>query len=319
VTLSQLRTFALVVRLGSLRAAAEALGVSEPAVSAAVAALRHDVGDPLFVRSGSGITFTAGGRRLAAHAEEIVGLAEQARREISETANARYSLRVVATADFAEHAVDALLGAFTRRQPGSEVELAIATGEELADSLARRVADVALGPRPAVSGAAALEAIPFLRYQRLLVAAKGHPLAEGPVSAAAMLGQPWFTGPAGVEELGEEGRWLSRQPRWPDLVRLPSETEALEAVKAGDGVMLALGHVIRGGLRDGSLVRLAVPGTPVHGLWFATTLGHGRAAATAKALQQFATTPNATAAMVAPAGTTAPPRRRSAVHITLWS
>src|SRR6476661_2437336 len=64
VTFTQLRTFALVAELGSLRAAAAALGVSEPAVSAAVSALRSDLGDPLFQRCGSGIVLTPGGRAL---------------------------------------------------------------------------------------------------------------------------------------------------------------------------------------------------------------------------------------------------------------
>ena len=81
MTLSQLRTFALVARLGSLRAAARELGISEPAVSAALAALRSDVGDPLVVRSGGGIALTAGGRALAEYAQEIVALVEQSRHE----------------------------------------------------------------------------------------------------------------------------------------------------------------------------------------------------------------------------------------------
>ena len=62
MTFTQLRTFALVAELGSLRAAASALGVSEPAVSAAVAALRTDLGDPLFRRTGTGISLTPGGQ-----------------------------------------------------------------------------------------------------------------------------------------------------------------------------------------------------------------------------------------------------------------
>ena len=83
MTFTQLRTFALVAELGSLRAAAEALGVSEPAVSAAVAALRTDLGDPLFRRTGTGIALTPGGRALAARARELVRLAERTRREVA--------------------------------------------------------------------------------------------------------------------------------------------------------------------------------------------------------------------------------------------
>src|SRR4051795_9074126 len=83
MTFTQLRTFALVAELGSLRAAAAALGVSEPAVSAAVAALRGDLGDPLFVRSGSGIVLTPGGRALAGRARELVRLEDRTRRDVA--------------------------------------------------------------------------------------------------------------------------------------------------------------------------------------------------------------------------------------------
>lgn len=311
MTLTQLRTFALVVRLGSLRAAASELGISEPAVSAAVAALRHELGDPLFVRSGAGIVFTPGGRRLAAHAEEIVGLADQARREVADTSAAITTLRVAATADFAEHAVNALLHAFARRLPDCQVELFTEAGDGLADALNRRSVDIALGSRP--SGEGGLDAVPFLRYQRILVAAPGY-RADG-----ALLRQPWLTGPAGIEELSEEGRWLSRQPVWPDLVRFPSEMDAQAAARAGEGVMLALGHVVRSALVSGELTRLAVPGTPVSGLWFASLLGRGRASPAARALQEFVTTPSATAAMLAPPGTAPIAPRRPPLRVALWS
>jgi LysR family transcriptional regulator, low CO2-responsive transcriptional regulator len=319
MTLSQLRTFALVVRLGSLRAAAAELGISEPAVSAAVAALRQELGDPLFVRAGGGIAFTPGGRRLAVHAEEIVGLADQARREVAETHTATTSLRVAATADFHEHAADALLGAFTRRSPDCDVHLAVAEGDRLADALVRRTADVVLGPRPRTTGAGSLDVVPFLRYQRILVAAPTHPLVGESVSLDAVLRQAWLTGPAGVEELSEEGRWLGRQPFWPDLVRFPTETAAVAATRAGDGIMLALGHTVRADLRQGALLRLPAPGTPVQGLWYATVLGRGRASEAARALQEFVTTPTATAAMLAPPGAAPITPRRPPVHVTLWS
>jgi DNA-binding transcriptional LysR family regulator len=79
MTLAQLQSFVLVARHGSVKAAAAELEVTEPAVSVAVAALRKELGDDLFVRNGRGIALTPGGRRLAALATEILGLAEQAR------------------------------------------------------------------------------------------------------------------------------------------------------------------------------------------------------------------------------------------------
>ena len=63
MTLAQLQSFVLVARHGSVKAAAAELEVTEPAVSVAVSALRKELGDDLFVRSGRGIALTAGGRR----------------------------------------------------------------------------------------------------------------------------------------------------------------------------------------------------------------------------------------------------------------
>src|ERR1700724_2710861 len=61
MTLAQLQSFVLVARLGSVKAAAAELEVTEPAVSVAVAALRRELGDELFVREGGGIGLTPGG------------------------------------------------------------------------------------------------------------------------------------------------------------------------------------------------------------------------------------------------------------------
>ena len=64
MTLTQLNAFVLVARLGSVTAAASALGVSEPAVSQALSALRQHLGDQLVTRGPAGMTMTAGGSRL---------------------------------------------------------------------------------------------------------------------------------------------------------------------------------------------------------------------------------------------------------------
>src|SRR3954454_23971430 len=88
MTLAQLQSFVLVARHGSVKGAAAELEVTEPAVSVAVAALRKELGDELFVRDGRGIALTPGGRRLAALAGEGLGDAEQARRSVHESAGA---------------------------------------------------------------------------------------------------------------------------------------------------------------------------------------------------------------------------------------
>src|SRR6478752_2415990 len=127
VTLAQLQSFVLVARHGSVKAAAAELEVTEPAVSVAVGALRRELGDELFVREGRGIALTAGGRRLAALASEILGLAEQARRSVQDSPGAARRMLVVATSLVAEH-VAPLIEAFTARDQRLEIAVEVVPG-----------------------------------------------------------------------------------------------------------------------------------------------------------------------------------------------
>jgi DNA-binding transcriptional LysR family regulator len=78
MTLTQLNAFVLVARLGSVTAAANALGVSESAVSQALSALRLHLGDQLVTRGPVGMKLTPGGSRLLATASQIVVLGAEA-------------------------------------------------------------------------------------------------------------------------------------------------------------------------------------------------------------------------------------------------
>jgi LysR family transcriptional regulator, low CO2-responsive transcriptional regulator len=317
VTFTQLRTFALVAELGSLRAAATALGVSEPAVSAAVAALRADLGDPLFRRTGTGITLTPGGRALAARARELVRLADRTRREVAH-ATVTGRLRVLATAACAEHVAGAVIDAFIGRTPRAAVDVTVGSTDCAAIALAEDDADIVLGVRPAPHPGHPVDSVPFLRYARVVVATPGHPLAgRGPVRLAQLAGHRWLAGPAGLEPGSEEAQWAEGGGRSPVVERCGSEAEALQAVRDGGGVLLALEHAVREDLRRGTLVRLPVEGTPVPGMWWASVPGAGRATTAARALQRFLTTPDATTALLA-----RPERRsrsRPTVRVELWS
>ncbi|MET4061063.1 molybdate transport repressor ModE-like protein [Arthrobacter sp. UYP6] len=319
MTLSQLRTFALVARLGSLRAAARELGISEPAVSAALAALRTDLGDALVVRSGGGIALTPGGRALAAYAQEIVGLVDQSRREVTRAQREGEELRILATPAFAEHAAGRLLQAYARRHPGPAAKVVVDTADDAGALLRERAYDIALGTRPARSSTP-LHTMPFLRYRRVLVAAPNHPLtavapARVPVRALA---QRWFSGPSAGGPV-EEQRWFAGLPAVPDVVQLDSEAAALAAVRAGEGLMLAVVHVIRRELATGGLVQLAFPGTPLVGMWWASTLAPGRVPAAADSLLRFAGSAEATEAMMSVEGPRGLVRRGTQVHVALWS
>jgi DNA-binding transcriptional LysR family regulator len=313
LTFTQLRTFALVAELGSLHAAAEALGVSEPAVSASVAALRADLGDPLFRRTGTGIALTPGGRALATRARDLVRLAERTRREVA-TATSTGRLRVLATAACAEHVAEAVVTEFPRRAPRTPVDLAVGSAQCAATALAEDVADVVLGARPAATAGQPVESVPFLRYQRVVVVGPGHPLVPRTwLQPEDLAAARWVTGPGASDPGSAEERWAGHID---GAEEHDSEAAALRAVRTYGGVLLALAHTVRDDVRRGTLVRLPVDGTPVTGMWWATVPGDGRATTAARALQRFLTTRDATTALLS-----RPARRRAAptVRVELWS
>jgi len=71
MTPDQLLTFSLVAELGNISRAADALHLSQPAVSGQLKLLQASFGEPLYHRSGHGIALTPAGELLAAHARQL--------------------------------------------------------------------------------------------------------------------------------------------------------------------------------------------------------------------------------------------------------
>ena len=316
MTLSQLRSFLTVARLGSVKAAARALEVSEPAVSGAVGALRRELGDDLYVRRGGVIELTPGGRRLASAAGDILDLADGAMRAVRDADAAEAPLRVAVTASVGELAAQPLLDAFVRRHPGIEIDLKVARGGSFTRLLAEGQADVTLGPRVRRDDPPAIESEPFLRYNLVVVAAPGHALAKShAVPPASLVGTPWLLGPSGTDPSTAIGAFLSRQAIAPQRSRtFPNIAAALAQVAAGRGVSLAVAHTVRDQLERGTLVVLDVRGTPVQGIWHASLLAPDRRTAAADALRRFVTMPEATRAMLSRTGGVPDERSRPAIH-----
>jgi DNA-binding transcriptional LysR family regulator len=317
MTLAQLQSFVLVARHGSVKGAAAELEVTEPAVSVAVAALRKELGDELFVRSGRGIALTPGGRRLAALASEILGLAEQARRSVPDSPGEPRRIQVVATSLVAEH-IGPLVEMFTAREEGLEIAVEAVPGAAFAEALEHRRADIALGPHP--GPAATIAAAPFLRCRLILVAAPGHALAgRRAIAPAALAGERWLVGQPDLDPTTTTGLFFARNGLAPAAVATyTGHAAAIAAAAAGEGVVLTLAHSVIDEVRRRALVRLDVRGTPIVEMWHASTLGLGRALPAALALQRFATTAEATQAISSGRAGAVTTHARPKVHVTLW-
>jgi len=315
MTLTQLNVFVLVARLGSVTAAANALSVSEPAVSQALTALRQHLGDQLVVRGPGGMTLTPGGSRLLSTASQIVALGAEAQAAVRAAQGAPEQLRLVATSTIAEFAVSPVLEAFTRRLSGGvQVSSGVAADSEMAVLVANRLADVALGAASMRDPQLQVTSEPVFRYKMAVVtSAQAKP--RGPASQWL-----WLVDPSGTDPDSDSGRML-RALRVPDArVRVfPNQTAAWAAAADGSGVAPAASHLVAQQLRRGELCVLTLPGTPMDACWHVITLNREHRPVAASSLRHFLGTPEAMQLMRSPTEGMPPSRFRPPVYVTIWS
>ena len=169
MTFGQLKTFLAVARTGSVRGAAAELVVTEPAVSAAVSALQRELGVELVARQGRGIVLTDAGETLARYAAELLGVRDQALRELHGTR----TLRLAAVTTAGEYVVPPILKAFQGERPDVGVSLEVGNRARVFERLLRREADLAIGGSPPAGSG--ITGTPFLDYRLVVVAAADHP------------------------------------------------------------------------------------------------------------------------------------------------
>jgi DNA-binding transcriptional LysR family regulator len=315
MTLTQLNAFVLVARLGSVTAAANALGVSEPAVSQALAALRQHLGDQLVTRGPAGMTLTAGGSRLLSAASQIVVLGAEAHAAVRAAQGAPEQLRVVASSSFAEFLLSPLREAFTQRYAGSvEVSAGVAVTAEMGVLVSNRLADVAIGSSGTSDPALAVVTEPVFRYRLAVVTAGQSTLRGSPRQWR------WLVDPSGTDPGSDTGRMLAALGIPESRIGVfPNQTAAWAAAADGAGVAPAVEHLVTQQLRRGELSLAEVPGTPMEACWYVTVLERQRRSVAASALRRFLSTPEAMHLMRSPTAGVPPSRFRPPVYVTIWS
>jgi DNA-binding transcriptional LysR family regulator len=305
-----LKVFVLVSRLGSVRAAAEALGVSEPAVSQALAALRVHLDDPLISRGGSGMELTVAGRRVVSIASQMVNLAVDAEAAVRQSKGAAELLRVVTTSTLSQSIVPSLLQAFTARAGGIEVSLGVATVDEMEALILERLADVAIGPT--LDG---LDSDAVMRYRLTVVCRPGHHLNGG-----GLAGQRWMVDPTGADPRSDVGSLLRKCGVAEAQVRVfANDKAAWSAAADGHGVAPAIDHMAAVMVDSGVLARVDAPNLPVDHLLYVSSLEASRRSAAADKLRRFARTPDAMQSMYRPDSGVPAAKFRPPVYVTLWS
>jgi len=177
INLNHLRIFYYAARERNLTKAAEALFVTQPAVTMQIKALEQYLEVPLFRKRGKFLELTDEGNMLYKYAERIFGVVDEMEHALKGFASLTHgSLIIGTTRSFARYLMPKLLSGYQEKYPGIKVSLEVGSSLEIAEGLAAFKYDLAIiGRIPLPSK---VKAIPFKSEEFCMVASPYHPLAK---------------------------------------------------------------------------------------------------------------------------------------------
>jgi DNA-binding transcriptional LysR family regulator len=261
VTLEQLHVFVAVAERLHFTRAAQALGLTQSAVSAAVHALETRIGMPLFNRIGRHIELTEAGRLFLPEAKAVLNRVGQAEQALAELAGLeRGALRLYASQTVGSYWLPRLLHRFAERHPKIALSLAIGNTREVARAVIDGSADLGF-----VEGDVEdplLAPIPIGGDRLVLVVGARHPLASRrSLDPEHLMRLRWVlrergSGTRQVFEAALQERYGFDPAALEIAWTLPSNEAVRAAVEAGAGATVISSLVAAAGLAAGRLVEL---------------------------------------------------------------
>ncbi|MGB7033978.1 MAG: LysR substrate-binding domain-containing protein [Xanthobacteraceae bacterium] len=262
MTLDQLRIYVEVAERGHVTRAAEALGMSQSAASAAIAALESAYQIKLFDRVGRGIQLTESGRTFLREARAVLDRASMARSVLADLAGGPAGpVSIAASLTIATYWLPRRLAAFQAAHPGARLHVVIRNTHDVETAVVEGEANVGLVEGPTQHPALMRQQIDHDRL--MLVVASDHPPL--PVDASGRLDLraiTWVIREAGsgtrrgLEDLAT-GEGLSLDDLKISLV-LPSNEAVREAIEAGAGATIVSRHVVASAIANGTLKAIPV-------------------------------------------------------------
>lgn len=273
IELHLLETFLEIYRSGSVTTAGARLGLSQPAVSARLARLEEQLGGPLFVRAGRGLSPNARADELAGRAGPHLDQLRHALDGAGRPDGHRGTVHIGGAVEIMAARILPALAPLVAG--GMRLRVTIGLAEDLLTALGNARLDLVVSAvRPTRSG---LAATPLIDEEFLLVGAPtlartidATALAADPVAALSHLPLIGY-----AEDLPIVRRyWRSefgRRPPNPVAVVVPDLRAVLAAVIAGAGVSVLPRYLTEAALTAGSVEQLHQPEvSPLNTLYLAT-------------------------------------------------
>jgi DNA-binding transcriptional LysR family regulator len=264
MNLNQLKIFYLVIKRGSLTAAASELNITQPAVTQAVKRLQehHDV--RLVERPGKKLVLTEAGKELYQIAHrlfQLERLAEDCIRSFREEEDGH--LRIQTSETFGGYYLPELINRYQRLHPETTVSVDVLPNEKVVEGAASLASDVGFISYPIRHPKLVLREI--LEERLVLIVAPDHPLARRKIIQLKDLhGQPVIMHEHGsalqkamAELLGED------RPRKVHFLEFSNNEAIKRAVATGSGMALISEKAADEEIRAGKLKSPKLAGPPI--------------------------------------------------------
>ncbi|TMN23123.1 LysR family transcriptional regulator [Lentibacillus cibarius] len=260
-----LHVFVAVAERQNFSRAAEALHMTQPAVSQYIRTFEENIGVRLLERTNKYVRLNKAGEIVYHHAKEIVSLYTRMQNLVDDLTNkASGSLSIGASYTFGEYVLPHIIAKMQQTYPEVQPTVTIGNTAEIADAVIHHQLDVGI-----VEGhfkkEQQLKIEPFAEDDMVIVAAPGHPLAarNDKVAMEDLENETWVLREFGSGTREAADSVFQRHNMSPDKIMNIGSTQPIkEAVKAGLGISLLSQWAIQKELQHGDLQIVEVTGLP---------------------------------------------------------
>ncbi|ULU27171.1 LysR family transcriptional regulator [Dyella terrae] len=232
----QLEVFVQIARLGSVRAAAEALHLTQPAASMALAEMERQLDAAVFARERGRLRLNTRGRELLPLAQELLErYAEFGRVGSGGVDELGGELRIGASNTVGNYRVGELLGEFVRAHPHVSVRLRVSNTAEIVAAMLDHVLELGCVEGPVAHPS--LEVRPWRDDALVVCTSPDHPLArKRRLEPKDFAGARWVLREPGSATRSLSERALASLPAGDTVLELDQAEAIKQAVIAGLGI-----------------------------------------------------------------------------------
>ena len=174
VKLESYRVFKEVAEVGNITAAAQALYISQSAVSQSIKQLENDLHTRLFSRNSRGVTLTAEGKMLYEYVRSAMGLLETGEAKLSQTRELQMGQLVIGASDtVTSQFLLPYLDSFHKEHPAIHIQIISGRSHKVLGLLRSGKVDIAFASTP--TDMTSLEAHPCFPTHSIFVAGNDYP------------------------------------------------------------------------------------------------------------------------------------------------